>query len=89
MPVPTPVVVAETQNVVTETLEEPCPEEEEVLPVAEPLPVVQELQVVEVPVEPKKDTWWETYKKNKSVKPAEVQCPCPDPNEPCPQCVDK
>ena len=30
-----------------------------------------------------------TYKKNKTLVGNEDQCPCADPNEPCPQCVDK
>jgi len=71
--------------------------EERLVPV--PTPVVENCDALPEPtveptpaVEPKqapKDTWWETYKKNKSVEGNDVQCPCPDPNEPCPQCVDK
>ena len=37
----------------------------------------------------KKETWWDTYQKDKPEMTEEPQCPCPDPNEPCPQCVDK
>ena len=41
------------------------------------------------PAKPK--TWWDTYQQEK--KPAEIPakpvCPCEDPNDPCPQCVDK
>jgi len=59
-----------------------------------PVPVIEET-AVETVVEPEptkvdpKDTWWETYKKNKTLEGNEDQCPCADPNEPCPQCVDK
>ncbi|MBR5129712.1 MAG: hypothetical protein IKV03_00600 [Alphaproteobacteria bacterium] len=39
---------------------------------------------------PKEKTWWENYQENKPEdKPAEVKCPCEDPNDPCPQCVEK
>lgn len=43
------------------------------------------------PVEPEEQkTWWDTYQEIKEVEmPAEPVCPCPDPNDPCPQCVDK
>lgn len=39
------------------------------------------------PILEKEETWWSQYKKQ-PAQPAPV-CPCPDPNEPCPQCVDK
>ena len=74
---PAPVPVAPTPVVETcddETVLEPLPPE----PVVEaPAPTT---------VDPK-DTWWDTYKKNKTVE--DTKCPCTDPNEPCPQCVDK
>ena len=39
---------------------------------------------------PKEKTWWENYQENKPTDtPAEVKCPCEDPNDPCPQCVEK
>ena len=36
-------------------------------------------------------TWWETYQAQKkpAAAPAKPVCPCPDPNDPCPQCFDK
>lgn len=48
---------------------------------------VEPTKVVE---EPKEKTWWENYQENKPEdKPVEVKCPCEDPNDPCPQCVEK
>lgn len=39
---------------------------------------------------PKEKTWWENYQENKPAdKPATVKCPCEDPNDPCPECVEK
>ena len=34
-------------------------------------------------------TWWETYQETKQPAQPKVVCPCPDPNDPCPQCVTK
>lgn len=43
--------------------------------------------------QPQQDpTWWETYQNNHPSEDKTVEkgpCPCPDPNEPCPQCFDK
>lgn len=60
-------------------------------PVVEPAvkdaePVAEE-PVAQAPAE--RETWWGEYQKNKEPVKAEPQCPCADPNEPCPQCVDK
>lgn len=42
------------------------------------------------PEEPKEKTWWENYQENKPTDaPTAVKCPCEDPNDPCPQCVEK
>ena len=49
-------------------------------PKAEPVPAETEVR---------EQTWWETYQKEKPAEVAAPQCPCPDPNEPCPQCIDK
>lgn len=60
----------------------------EVLPPPPPVQITTQPAPV---VEPEPDpTWWETYKAEKKVEvvPQPV-CPCPDPNDPCPQCVDK
>ena len=46
----------------------------EVVPMPEPLP---------------EKTWWETYQEVKEPETPKVVCPCPDPNDPCPQCVGK
>ena len=65
----------------------------EVLPTPAPVIVTQTETVAPVPaVEPDPDpTWWETYQAEKKPEPVSAQpvCPCPDPNDPCPQCFDK
>ena len=38
---------------------------------------------------PPEPTWWQEYQTTKKVEPVKPVCPCPDPNDPCPQCVDK
>lgn len=43
------------------------------------------IEVVPMPEPLPEKTWWETYQE---VKP-KVVCPCPDPNDPCPQCNTK
>lgn len=46
--------------------------------VSEPQPIVED------------KTWWDEYQENKpETKIEEVKCPCEDPNDPCPQCVEK
>ena len=64
----------------------------------EPTKIVEEPKAVEpkaveptkVIEEQKEKTWWENYQENKPEdKPAEVKCPCENPNIPCPQCVEK
>ncbi len=45
-------------------------------------------RIIVTPV--KEKTWWETYQTTK--KPTQsrtIVCPCPDPNAPCPECVEK
>ena len=62
----------------------------EVLPPPAPVQIVT--QAAPAPAEPEPDpTWWETYKAEKTPEPAPAKpvCPCPDPNDPCPQCFDK
>lgn len=46
----------------------------EVVPAPEPLP---------------EKTWWETYQETKEPEAPKIVCPCPDPNDPCPQCNPK
>lgn len=61
----------------------------EVLPPPPPVQITTQPAPV---VEPEPDpTWWETYKAEKKPEPIPQKpvCPCPDPNDPCPQCVDK
>lgn len=47
------------------------------------------VEVVPAPAPLPDKTWWETHQENKPAANAGVVCPCPDPNEPCPQCVTK
>lgn len=52
--------------------------------------VVQKpLEVVPAPQPLPDKTWWETYQEEKQPAKPTVVCPCPDPNDPCPQCVTK
>lgn len=60
----------------------------ETLP-SEPVTPTAEQPVPEVKQEPVEKTWWETYQKEKPADQEKPKCPCPDPNEPCPQCIDK
>ena len=59
----------------------------------EPLDITVEKtpQAIDITVEePKEKTWWDNYQENKPEEaPTEVKCPCEDPNDPCPQCVEK
>lgn len=55
-----------------------------------------DVQIEEVAVQkpvqeqPKEKTWWDNYQENKPADTtAPVKCPCEDPNDPCPQCVEK
>jgi hypothetical protein len=66
----------EPENIVTETeiITEEIPTKEDIIPV-EPAP---------------QKTWWDTYQEEKENEVSlEPVCPCMDPNDPCPQCVDK
>lgn len=82
IPAPAPV------QIITQTAPAPAP-----APVAEPAPVAAPAPApAPVPVAPDPDpTWWETYQAEKKPEPVPAQpvCPCPDPNDPCPQCFDK
>lgn len=70
-----PVPVAEAPKIVTVSTTETVTEKPiEVVPAPAPLP---------------EKTWWETYQEAKPVPQPSVVCPCPDPNDPCPQCVTK
>lgn len=53
--------------------------------VAAPVPAVK---AQETPVQ-KDQTWWDQYQATKKVQTTTVKCPCEDPNDPCPQCVEK
>lgn len=61
------------------------------------VPVVAQEETIKVVETPKTETiqetektWWQDYQENKKPEPAStIKCPCPDPNDPCPQCVDK
>ena len=60
-------------------------------PLPEQKPTVVKQTPPPPPAKPEQETWWNTYKKDKELAPAPRKpvCPCPDPNDPCPQCVDK
>ncbi len=51
--------------------------------------VEKPLEVVPAPQPLPDKTWWETYQEEKTPAKPTVVCPCPDPNDPCPQCVTK
>ena len=73
-----------------EPKEEPVVETEETISeeiISEEIPTKEEI----APVEPTpQKTWWDTYQEEKEVEETdEPVCPCDDPNDPCPQCVDK
>ncbi len=51
--------------------------------------VEKPLEVVPAPQPLPDKTWWETYQEEKQPAKPTVVCPCPDPNDPCPQCVTK
>ena len=57
----------------------------EVLPPPAPVKIMTE------PAPAPEPTWWETYQEEKKPEPTPKKpvCPCPDPNDPCPQCFDK
>ena len=59
----------------------------EVLPAPQPVQIVTQA----APAPEPDPTWWETYSAEKKAAPvpAKPVCPCPDPNDPCPQCFDK
>ena len=92
VPLPTPIPVVKTEDkettvVAEKNLIEPIVTTVEEKNLIEPIVTTEEI----APVEPKPEpTWWDTYQEEKEdVKPEEPVCPCPDPNDPCPQCVDK
>ena len=58
----------------------------------EPVPVVQPVAIsepVQQPVVQQDPTWWDNYQQTRTVIQPTVQCPCEDPNDPCPQCYEK
>ena len=67
-------VVEEPKTVTVTTTETVIEKPVEVVPMPEPLP---------------EKTWWETYQEEKAPEAPKVVCPCPDPNDPCPQCNSK
>ncbi|MBR4931965.1 MAG: hypothetical protein IKZ02_02940, partial [Alphaproteobacteria bacterium] len=69
-----PMVVEHPKTVTIEKTETVVEKPVEVVPMPQPLP---------------EKTWWETYQETKQPVQPKVVCPCPDPNDPCPQCVTK
>lgn len=82
---------------ITRTIEmEPIEEQTVSQPASETVVVTKTTEVVAPAVEatpaqePKKDpTWWEQYQANKQPQTTTLKCPCEDPNDPCPHCVEK
>lgn len=99
--IPTPSPITATANLVETVPPLPAETKDPVVPAQNPAQNADEIvsdtvanseTITETvpPPEPileKEETWWSQYKKQ-PAQPAPV-CPCPDPNEPCPQCVDK
>lgn len=75
----------------TKTVSEPKPATQVVVETVETVEIPTPAVVIEdIPQTPKEESWWENYQKNKKADTTEpVKCPCEDPNDPCPQCVDK
>lgn len=68
----------------------PVPEEEKVVTISTTETVTEKpVEVVPTPEPMPEKTWWETYKEEQPTPKPSVVCPCPDPNDPCPQCVTK
>lgn len=81
MNLPTPAPVVEQQYVV---------EQPKVVTVEQTETVVEKpVEVVPMPQPLPDKTWWETYQEEKQPEQPKIVCPCPDPNDPCPQCVTK
>lgn len=51
--------------------------------------VEKPVEVVPMPQPLPDKTWWETYQEEQKPVEPKIVCPCPDPNDPCPQCVTK
>ncbi len=62
---------------------------QQTLPPVKKTVIVEEITPGGQPVKVEEKTWWETYQNGKPVPAPKPQCPCADPNEPCPQCVEK
>ena len=56
-------------------------------PVAKKVEEPAKEEIKPEPVAEKEVSWWET--RPKAVEPEKPKCPCEDPNDPCPQCVEK
>ncbi len=71
--------------------EQPCPpmvEEPKKVTVTTTETVTEKpVEVVPMPEPLPEKTWWETYQE--AQPEPKVVCPCPDPNDPCPQCTEK
>lgn len=63
------------------------------VPVSAPLPVSQPVAMPQpVPTQGPntQPVWWDNYQQTRTpVQAAKPVCPCPDPNDPCPQCYEK
>ena len=98
VPVPAPVMPVENIKPVEPTpdvdlvdIDDPC-DDDEVVGFIDDLETKSQSATPPPPtVKPEPTTWWDTYQKDKDTAPAAKKpvCPCADPNDPCPQCVDK
>lgn len=90
---PTKDIIVTQEEVYTQKQNLPPPTP---IAVPQPLPVVQvsnnqvkPVAVVSEPTVKQEQTWWKTYQEQRPVAPQKPVCPCPDPNDPCPQCYEK
>ncbi len=63
------------------------------VPVSQPLPPPQPVvmpQPVVTPAPQQDPSWWDNYQQTRPTPVVNRPvCPCPDPNDPCPQCFEK
>ena len=81
---PQQTTVVKTQEIVAQVpVEQPLPPPPVVQPVVMPQPVA-------APAPQQDPSWWDSYQQTRTT-PVVTQpvCPCPDPNDPCPQCFEK
>lgn len=93
------VVVQEVTTIAEKNTEQPQKATETEIETKEvTLPVKQQTETTPIVIkelpqpteQPQEQTWWDKYQDNKTPeKTVTVKCPCEDPNDPCPECVEK